>query len=228
VRSVTVPSTSATLAFDTYYDLAPGRDFGFVQVSADGGKTWKSLANADTTGVADQNASDTVRRNLPGLTGRSSGGPQATWVTTSYDLSRYRGKTVLVAFRYVSDPTLAYPGWWIDNIRLGATRLTDGSSLAGWRSQSQVTPPRVAGWTVQIVAYTTTGPKRAYISRLLLDGNYHGELSAKQLADLKAGKYDVIAAIVTYDEPTEQLTAYAGYTLKADGVLENGSRPLGK
>ena len=81
---------------------------------------------------------------------------------------------------------------------------------------------------MQVVAYTTTGPKRAYITRLRLDSNYHGELSAKQLAELKAGKYDVVAAIVTYDEPTEQLTTYAGYTLKADGALENGSRPLAK
>jgi hypothetical protein len=81
---------------------------------------------------------------------------------------------------------------------------------------------------VQIVAYTTTGPKGAYIGRLQLDSNYHGEVSAQQLARLKAGKYDVVAAIVTYDEPTEQLTAYARYTLKANGALQNGSRPLAK
>jgi hypothetical protein len=229
VRSVTVPSAgSAALTFDTYFDLSRGRDFGFVQVSTDGGKTWQSQANQLTTAVADQAASDAARRQLPGLTGLSGGGRQAAWITTSFDLSRYRGKSILVAFRYVSDPTLAFPGWWIDNIRLGATLLSDGSSLAGWRSQAQIAPPRVSGWTVQIIGYTTQGAKRAYIGRLKLDSAYHGELSATELAKLRAGGYDVLAAIVTYDEPTERLTTYARYMLRVNGVAQPGSQAIAR
>jgi hypothetical protein len=224
VREVTVPSAGATLAFETYYDLATGRDFAFVQVSTDGGKTWRSLSNPLTTTVLDPSAVDTVRRNLPGLTGRSGGGRFAAWISTSFDLAAYRGKTILLAFRYISDPSVAFPGWWIDDVRLGGTLLTDGSSLEGWRSFSQISPPRVSGWTAQVVAYTTAGPRRAMVTRLELDDRFHGELTAAQLRTLRAGGYDVVAAVVTYDEPTERLRDYAPYTLRVNGVVQPGGR----
>jgi hypothetical protein len=33
---------------------------------------------------------------------------------------------------------------------------------------------------------------------------------------------EIVGAIVTYDEPTEQITDYAGYQLWANGVLQSG------
>jgi hypothetical protein len=33
---------------------------------------------------------------------------------------------------------------------------------------------------------------------------------------------NVVAAVVTYDEPTESITDYAPYTLKANGVTQPG------
>ena len=163
VRRVTVPRTGALLSFATRYDLSPGLDFAFVQVSTNDGRSWRSLRSPLTTATADPTASPVVRRNLPGLTGRSGGGQLPRWTTASYDLGAYRGRSVLLAFRYVSDPRVALPGWWIDDIRLGGTLLADGGSLSGWRSFSQVTREvGTAAFTVQLVGYSTSGRGLSY------------------------------------------------------------------
>ncbi len=44
-----MPAGGASLTFDALWDAEEGWDFGFVQVSDDGGKTWTSLPTADTT-----------------------------------------------------------------------------------------------------------------------------------------------------------------------------------
>jgi Immune inhibitor A-like, MAM domain len=227
VRQVKVPSSAPKLTFTTRYDLAPGLDFAFVEVSTNGGRTWRSLANALTSTSAATGAVPTVRRNLPGLTGKSGQGPFPAWVTTSFDLSAYRGKTVLLAFRYVSDPHVTYPGWWIDDIRVGRTLISDGASLVGWKSFSKVSGEREGSFTVQFVGHTSGGVKRAFIYRLRLDANLRGELSEAKLRRLLAGGYQVVAAIVTYDEPTEAKPNPAQYVLRVNGILQRGGRATG-
>ena len=74
-----------------------------------------------------------------------------------WDLSSYRGGTILVAFRYVTDSGVDLPGWWIDDVSVGDQSISDGSSLDGFRSTSQVRPTRVTGFTVQLVATARTG-----------------------------------------------------------------------
>jgi Immune inhibitor A-like, MAM domain len=222
VREVKVPGRAATLSFQTRYDLAPGLDFAFVQVSTNRGRSWRSLGGSLTTSSASPNASPLVRRNLPGLTGKSGQDPLPAWTRATYDLAAYRGKTVLLAFRYVSDPRVSFPGWWIDNVRLGGTTLTAGRSLAGWRSFSQVTPgERLGGFTVQLVGYTTTA-KRAAIQRLRLDGRLRARLTGPPLRRFLSGGYDFVAAIVTFDDATEARTTYAPYVLRVNGVRQPG------
>ena len=222
VREVKVPGANARLTFRTRYDVAAGLDFAFVQVSTNGGRSWKSVAGPLTTASAAASASQLVRRNLPGLTGRSGRGPFPAWVSASFDLSPYRGKTVLLAFRYVSDSRVAFPGWWVDDIRVGGTTLSGGQSLSGWKSFSRVSPgERLGGFSVQLVGYTTKA-KRAYIHRLQLDGRLRGRLSGAPLRKILSGGYDVVAAIVTYDEPTETKPAYADYVLRVNDILQPG------
>ena len=222
VREVKVQSGAETLSFQTRYDLAPGFDFAFVEVSTNRGRTWRSLGGSLTTGTANANASPVVRRNLPGLTGKSGPGQLPAWTRVTYSLAAYRGKSVLLAFRYVSDSRVTSPGWWVDDVRLGRATLTSGRSLSGWKSFSQVTPgERVGGFTVQLVAYTTNA-KRAAIQRLRLDGRLRGRLTGAPLRRFLSGGYDVVAAIVTFDDPTEAKTTYAPYALRVNGVLHSG------
>jgi hypothetical protein len=224
VRRVTVPRSAARLSFATRFDLSPGLDFGFVQVSTNGGRSWRSLRGTLTTAGANPSATATVRRHLPGLTGRSGGGQLPVWTSASYDLSAYRGRTVLLAFRYVTDPRVAFPGWWIDDVRLGGTSLTTGAALAGWQSLSRISSEPLTGFTVQLVGYTETSGRRAFIRRLPLDGRLRGQLSGAALRRLLGPGYDVVAAIVTHDDPSEGKATYAPYALRVNGVLQPGGR----
>jgi hypothetical protein len=194
-----------------------------VQVSTNGGRSWRSLRGNLTTTATDATAAPIMRSNVPGLTGRSGGGRLPVWTTATYDLAQYRGRTVLLAFRFVSDPRLAFPGWWIDDVRLGGMGLTDGNSLTRWRSFSQLTAEPAVGFTVQLVGYSERA-KRAFVHRLRLDGRLRGGLTGAALRALLAPGYDVVAAVVTYDEPTEGKITYAHYALRVNGVLQRGGR----
>ena len=139
-------ASGTVLEFDHAYDIEAAWDYGFVQVSSDGGKTWTSLANENTTSVLDPNAHPRVRENVPGFTGASGG-----WRHETFDLSAYDGRSILLAFRYVTDWAAAgndddpaNDGWFIDNVvvRAGEGTLAgpfDGSSLEGFQSLSEAT-----------------------------------------------------------------------------------------
>ena len=131
---------------------------------------------------------------------------------------------VLLAFRYVTDTSVDPPGWWIDDVKVGDTELSTGTTLNGWATPTQIRPIRVSGFTVQLLAYTTSGPKRALLHRLELR-NRSGSLSGRQLRRLFGGAdYDVVSAIVTYDDPSEQSIQYAPYRLV---VHPAGTQPGG-
>ncbi len=222
VREIAVPAGSATLTFDTKWETELDWDYGFVQISTDGGETWTSLANADTDDSADPGTVPTVHENLPGFTGDSGG-----WKTESFDLSAYAGQTVLLSFRYITDGGVTLPGWWVDNIAVNGTVISDGSSLEGWQSVTEVNPIEVAGFTVQLVGYTNDG-KRVSVEKMRLNRNFNRTYSNKgnrnhgKLNKLIDRRADVVAAIVMYDDWSEQVLQYAPYALKVNGVLQPG------
>src|SRR5699024_178813 len=82
---------SPTLSFDTNYDIEPGYDYAFVQVSTDGGDTWTSLENENTTDYRHDFINPTAEANLPGFTNSTNG----EWVNEQFDLSEYAGEDVL-------------------------------------------------------------------------------------------------------------------------------------
>jgi immune inhibitor A len=140
--------TTAELSFWTQWDIETGWDFGFVQVSTDGGATWTSLENEDTTYDHDPNAIWYVVDNLPGFTGSSHG-----WVQETFDLTPYVGQEILLQFRYATDWAVLWTGWWVDDITITA----DGEVIffddveAG--PGDWVTDP-VGGWTVSDGIFT--------------------------------------------------------------------------
>ncbi len=224
VREVKVPGADAASSrFQTRYDLAPGLDFAFVQVSTNGGRTWRSVGGPLTTATADpERLASSSAATCPALPGSSGRGQFPAWTSASFDLAAYRGKTVLLAFRYVSDSRVAFPGWWIDDIRLGGTTLSGGRSLAGWKSFSRVSPGERRR-RVHASSSSATRPRRsgrASTGCTSTAGCAAGS-RAHRYAFLSGG-YDVVAAIVTYDEPTEAKPAYADYVLRVNGILQPG------
>jgi immune inhibitor InhA-like protein len=216
IREVAVPAGSPTLTFDTKWDTEFGFDIGVVQISTDGGETWTSLGNEDTTNELDPGVESRIRENLPGFNG--TGG----WKTTTFDLSAYAGQTVLLSFRYLTDSSVILPGWWIDNVTIAGTLISDGSGLEGWQSLTQVNPIEIAGFTVKLIGYTEDH-QRAVTGTLRLNGEFDGRFSTRgTLATMR--RYDVttVAVLVMYDEPTEQVTKYAPYELTVNGALQPG------
>ena len=216
ITPVSVPTASPTLSFDTQWSTEPLWDFGFVQVSTDGGKTFTSLANADTTAEHDPGAISAVVANLPGFTGESDG-----WRSESFDLSAYAGKDVLLSFRYVTDSSAAGQGFWVDNVVVGGVTVADGTSLAGWKTAAQLNPVAVAGFTVQVVGYDSGGDTVDRV-QMKLEKGFTGTLSGGKVRSLFGPSVDTIGAIVTYDEPTESVSQQARYSLKVNGVLQPG------
>jgi hypothetical protein len=213
-RPVSVPALGdRTLAFETKWEIELGWDFGVVQVSADGGRTWTSLANAGTTAEHDPAAAALIEASLPGFTGR------AGWHVETFDLSAYSGKTVLLRFRMLTDAAGlgngARPGWWIDDVRVGGALVSDGT-LSGWSEVS----PFVEGYTVQLVSLG--GRRDAALARLELDGRHTASLDRRALRRLLGDDGKLVGAIVMFDEPTESVTRSAPYVLKANGVTQPG------
>ncbi|CAN5655829.1 hypothetical protein BH24ACT26_BH24ACT26_12380 [soil metagenome] len=217
VKRVRVPMDKPRLTFLTKWKIEAGWDFGFVQVSTDGGRTYRSLGNKDTTSVTDPGAIAAVKENVPGFTGSSKG-----WRTERFSLKRYAGQRIHLAFRYVTGPAVNPPGWWIDRVRVGKKRLTRGTSLKGWKTVTQVRPTRVEGYTVQLISYNEAGGGAANLETLELADGYTGALEGDDVAGAIGADADVVAAIVTYDEPTEEVTQYAPYELQVNGVLQPG------
>lgn len=136
VLPITVPAADPTLKLEAAWDLEEAYDFGYVEISADGGKTYTPIAG-------DRTVAGTLGQ---GLTGASGG-----VVPLSYNLSTYAGKNVLLALRYVSDSAVNKGGWRIGKVTLGSKTLSDGSTLDGWKSPTALVPTPVNAWHVTLV-----------------------------------------------------------------------------
>jgi hypothetical protein len=222
VRSVPVPSgAGATLTFDALWNQELGWDFLFVQVSTDGGATYNSLTCTDTTTETNPDALPTAKENVPGFTGYPG-----AWRPQTCSLAAYAGQTVHLAFRTFNDPAAlgesaaVPPGAWVDDVAVGGTLISDGSTLVGWQSFTQVRPNTVAGFTVTLLSIDT-GKGKITVRRLPLTGDFalSGAANVQKYIDTNA---DLVAAIVFYDDPAETSTQYAPYRLTVNGVVQPG------
>lgn len=89
---------AATLSFGNFYDFDGLSDFGFVYIRDENGAEIAELADP----VATYNNFVIV------------------WTTANIDLpAAALGRTVRIEFRFVSDASVEFAGWYIDNVRVG-------------------------------------------------------------------------------------------------------------
>ncbi len=121
---------SATLNYWTWYDIESDWDYGYVEISEDGGETWHIL---QTPHSATENPSGNGYG--PGYTGPSDG-----WLEESLDLTPYAGQEVLLRFEYVTDDAVNRPGWTIDDISIPEIGFSDDveSGDNGWQAEGFV------------------------------------------------------------------------------------------
>ncbi|WP_406037301.1 immune inhibitor A [Micromonospora sp. NBC_00898] len=202
VTSVTVPTADPTLRFLAKYGAEAGFDYGYVTVSTDGGATYTAIPGDKT---------------VDGPLGPAINGTTTGFEPHSYDLSAYAGKSVLLGFRYVSDGGVNEGGWLIDDITVGGTTISDGSSLAPFDSPTEIKPISVKNWNLRLIGIDE---RHSVARQIEFDGKPGLTLSRGQLAALSP--FEKVVAVVAYDEPTEQVNQYAPYTLKVNGVVQPG------
>lgn len=148
---------TATLKFDNFIDIEEQWDFGMVQVSTDGGKTWNSLSNENTRSDVVEEGYPKIKENVPGFTGFYE-----DWQSETFDLAEYAGQNILVSFRYLTDWGYNDGGWFIDNIEIPEIGYTnDGSSTDAFKSMSEIAGTYV-NYTVTFINEKEVGKKTNY------------------------------------------------------------------
>jgi hypothetical protein len=105
-RPVHVDASTDTLRMKINYNIESNYDYGYVDVSTDGGTLWTPVPGNITT---NSNPNGTNRGN--GFTGSSGG-----WVDAIFSLVAYAGQQVQVRVAYVTDGAVNNSGFTIDNI----------------------------------------------------------------------------------------------------------------
>lgn len=200
---------SATLTFQTWYDIEYLWDYAYVMVSTDGGVKWSPLATDRTT-------TDDPHGNAygPAYTG-DSGGDDPAWVTETVDLSPYTGGEVLIRFELITDEAVNTPGMVIDDVAIPEIGYFEDFEAgpgewesAGWLYIDNVLPQQ---WIVQAVTPTNSA---APVTRLLMPGE---STSGRWLLDVGGGAGDVTLII----SPVAPLTTEPGvFTLSVARVEE--------
>ena len=115
----------ATLAYQIWYDVEESWDYGYMEVSGDGGTSWDILGAPNTT------AKNPIGNSFGmGYTGASEG-----WIEESVDLSAYSGRRVLMRFQYVTDDAINGPGLCVRGVSIpeaGLSDLKEGWDAAGF------------------------------------------------------------------------------------------------
>jgi Immune inhibitor A peptidase M6 len=202
VTQVAVPATDPTLRFDAKYGAEFGFDYGYVVVSTDGGATYTPIAGDKT---------------IPGPQGPALNGTTDGFEPHSYDLSAYAGQTVLLGIQYISDGGVNEGGLLVDNITVGGTLVSDGSSLAPFNSPTGIHPTPVNNWNLKLIAYDEK-------NQIALQVEYNGKTKVQLgfLELLFLSVFPKVVAVVAYDEPTELVQQYAPYKLTVNGVVQPG------
>ncbi len=136
-RSLDLTGTTAPIfSFASSWSIEQDYDYGYVEVSEDGGTTWTFLKDMD--GIFTDTNPNGSNQGW-GLTNEGAG-------TLRFDLTAYAGKTIMLRLRYSTDPGTLWNGWFVDDFALtdGATTLfTDNveNPPNGWTSNGWVIAP---------------------------------------------------------------------------------------
>ncbi|GAA4705314.1 PKD domain-containing protein [Nocardioides conyzicola] len=135
--------STVNLSFKSNWDIEWDFDYGYVLTTTDGGQTYTShpSANGYTTSNTDPLAGNpnqntcqaTYDNGITGTSGSYAAGSEVTdrklgntpagvFVADSYDISDLAGQANgALRFSYATDPGLARPGWFIDDVKVTAT-----------------------------------------------------------------------------------------------------------
>jgi len=192
----------ATLQFSTWFDIEKNFDYGYVEASTDGGKTWDILRGKYSSTENPNGANYGA-----GFTGRSGAATEnslAQWAQEQIDLSSYAGKTILVRFEYITDDALNLPSWAIDDISIPEINYADDveSGDGGWQALGFIRSDNVLPqkYIVQVIESGAS----TQVVRVSLDAQNRGSLTIHKFGiDVTKAVLVVTAHAPTTTEPTE-------------------------
>ncbi|HET6348359.1 MAG TPA: S8 family serine peptidase [Candidatus Krumholzibacteria bacterium] len=136
-----VPSSHAyaQLSFWQWYDTELNYDGGNVKISTDGGANWSIL-------TPDIGYNATATSGNAGIPGEPcfSGHGQKFWQKATFNMTAYKGQSVMIRWHFGSDSSVQYPGWYVDDVLLESVDDTAG--------------PAFASRTIPSSTFDTTGP----------------------------------------------------------------------
>jgi len=190
--------SQATLEFWLWYDIEEGYDYGYVEVSTDGGATWRILEGEHSRDY------DPVGNAFGvGYTGKSKEAEEPGWVKERVDLTPYAGQEVLVRFEYVTDDAVNYPGWFVDDIAIPELGYFDDAeggegdwTAEGWILTDNRLPQR---WLVQVIEQSLF---RTRVRRMSINDEGCGRLLVEDLGRMGKKALLVVSALapVTTEE----------------------------
>jgi hypothetical protein len=212
---------AGSLTFEHYYEIEETWDFGFVQISGDGGQTWTTVACPGTSSVHDPQATPSIVEQLPGYSGVA--GDALAPVPVDCDISAWSGQNVILAFRFMSDPAVEMAGWFVRNVEVDGASVGIPDSLAGWSNQQAYVPVpldfelRLVGLSGGVNEFGhVTGATSVVLVEIALDAMNAGGATPEQLATLVDS--DEVVAIVSGIPASEESTIYGPYSLMANGA----------
>ena len=107
---------NAVLTYQAWHRIEEDWDYGYLQVSTDGGQRWTIL---ETPYTSEDNPIGGAYG--PGYTGDSGG-----WIEEAVDLSGYGGREILMRFQYVTDDALNDVGLCLRDIGIAAAGVAAG------------------------------------------------------------------------------------------------------
>ncbi len=192
---------SATLDYWAWWKIETDYDYAYVEVSTDGGKTWKIIATPSGTGA------NPAGSNLGwGYTGCSGGGEtgmgcSGQWINEKVDLSAYAGQKIQVRFEYITDAALSYDSLLLDDISVPEINYTCSfeKDTCGWESQGFARVDNVLPQTF-VVQFIHQSGGQTTVERLPLDAKGQGSLSLS----LKSGETAILVLSGTAPFTTEE------------------------
>ena len=197
----------ATLTYQVWFNLEKDWDYGYVEVSADGGRTWDILETPHTT------AENPVGSNYGmGYTGDSGG-----WLDESVDLGAYAGRRVSLRFQHITDDALHGSGICVRNVAVsgaGGTSVVDGWQPNGFlRTDNRVKQEYV----VQLIEMGSENRVRL----VALDRTNTGEIEVAAPQELDR----LVVAVAALAPKTRET---ASYTLTVGPARAREGAPAGR
>jgi immune inhibitor A len=159
---------SATLEFATWHEIESDYDFGYIEVSTDGGVNWTAIRTQHTS------AGNPFAIALGPAFSGESGGTAPAWIDEQADLSAFAGRRILLRFEYVTDSSANRDGWAIADVRIPAIGFADRAGDRGWTAEgfTRLGEPLPQRFLVEAVLPGSP----ADVRRLTLDQNNHATL----------------------------------------------------